>query len=99
MLIDKKTDGNRMTVALNGRLDSVTSLELDEALEDGFEGIEDFVFDFTDLEYISSAGLRILLKVQRAMNAVNGKMKVIGVNDTIRQILDVTGFLDIITVE
>lgn len=96
--IEKTTNGTALTVALTGRLDTVTSPALEEDLKDGLNSVETLIIDMGALEYISSAGLRVLLAAQKTMNR-QGEMKVIRVNDTIREIFEVTGFSDILTVE
>lgn len=97
MTIDKDIQGNVMTLKLAGRLDTTTSPELEQVLVSSLDGIEDLRMDFTDLEYISSAGLRILLSAQKTMNK-QGTMSISGVNDTIMEIFGITGFSDILTI-
>ena len=98
MTIDKKKDGSKLTFALEGRLDTTTSPDLEAQLKESTDGIDDLVFDLAKLEYISSAGLRVLLSAQKIMNK-QGSMKVINVNEDIMEIFDVTGFSDILTIE
>ena len=98
MNINTLKNGASMTVALEGRLDTQTAPSLEEALVKQLDGVKELVFDFEKLEYISSAGLRVLLFAQKKMN-VQGAMKVIRVNETVAEIFDVTGFSDILTVE
>ncbi len=98
MEIVKNRSGNALTVKVSGRIDSVTSTELEDSLQGELDDVTDLTFDFSELEYISSAGLRILLFSQRRMNK-QGKMKVTGINDTVREIFEVTGFLGILTIE
>lgn len=98
MTISKQKNGNALTLAVAGRLDTITSPELEAALKEDLEGIETLVFDFSALDYISSAGLRVLLSAQKQMNK-QGDMKVTGVSEVIMEILEVTGFTDILTVE
>ncbi|HCK87463.1 MAG TPA: anti-sigma factor antagonist [Erysipelotrichaceae bacterium] len=98
MEIVKNRSGNALTVKVSGRIDSVTSAELEDSLQGELDDVTDLTFDFSELEYISSAGLRILLFSQRRMNK-QGKMKVTGINDTVREIFEVTGFLGILTIE
>ncbi|MGX8773977.1 MAG: STAS domain-containing protein [Bacillota bacterium] len=97
MTIDKDIQGNVMTLKIAGRLDTTTSPELEQVLVSSLDGIEDLRMDFTDLEYISSAGLRILLSAQKTMNK-QGTMSISGVNDTIMEIFGITGFSDILTI-
>lgn len=98
MTINSKKDGKALTLALEGRLDTITSPELEEALKGALEGIETLIFDFSALDYISSAGLRVLLSAQKQMNK-QGDMKVTGVSEVIMEIFEVTGFTDILTIE
>ena len=98
MNIVQKREGDALTIALEGYLDTTTAPELEAVLETALEGVKDLTFDFEKLEYISSSGLRLLLFSQKAMN-VQGKMKVVHVNDTIQEIFEVTGFCDVLTIE
>ncbi len=98
MNIEQKKDGKALVLALAGRLDTVTAPELEAVLKDALAGVEELTFDFEKLDYISSAGLRVLLSAQKTMNR-QGTMKVIHTNEMIREIFDVTGFADILTVE
>ncbi len=98
MTINKRADGNSLTVAVEGRLDTTTAPELEKELNASLEGVTELVFDFVSLSYISSAGLRVLLSTQKRMNK-QGSMKIINANSDIKDIFDVTGFMDILTVE
>lgn len=98
MTIDKKIESANVILKVSGRLDTTTAPELEKTLDSVLEGTKELVFDMADLEYISSAGLRVILKAQKAMNA-QGSMKLIGVNDSIMEVFDITGFLDILTIE
>jgi len=98
MTITKKAEGSSLTVAVEGRLDTVTSPDLEAALSESLEGVTDLTLDFSALDYISSAGLRVLLATQKKMNA-QGSMKVCGVNETVGEVFEVTGFADILTIE
>ena len=98
MTITKKIEGSALTVAVEGRLDTVTSPDLEAALSESLEGVTDLTLDFSALDYISSAGLRVLLATQKKMNA-QGSMKVCGVNETVGEVFEVTGFADILTIE
>ena len=98
MTIEKKLDGSKMTVAIKGRLDTTTAPQLEAELRSDLDGIKDLVFDFTSLEYISSAGLRVLLSTQKTMNR-QGTMVVRNVNADVMEVLEVTGFVDILTIE
>ena len=96
--INKNLNGSSLTVALEGRLDTSTAPQLEAELKDAIGGVTELVLDFSALEYISSAGLRVLLSAQKIMNK-QGSMKVVHVNDVIREIFEVTGFCDILTIE
>lgn len=98
MNILKKEDGSTLTLSLEGRLDTTTSPVLEAELKHSIEGVTELVIDMDALEYISSSGLRVLLSAQKVMNA-QGKMRVQNVNDIIMEIFDVTGFVDILTIE
>ncbi len=98
MIITKTADGSELTVALEGRLDTNTSPELETALKASLDGVTALTLDFEKLEYISSAGLRVLLSAQKTMDR-QGTMKVTHVADIIMEIFDVTGFTDILTIE
>lgn len=98
MTLNKTLNGSSLTISVEGRLDTVTSPELEAFVSENLEGVTELTFDFTNLEYISSAGLRVLLSSQKKMNT-KGKMKVTGVNETVNEIFEVTGFSDILTIE
>ena len=98
MTIEKKINGDEITLVVSGRLDTQTAPELENALDASLPGLKELTFDMTNLEYVSSAGLRVILKAQKAMNA-QGSMKLTGVNDSIMEVFDITGFLDILTIE
>lgn len=98
MNITKKTDGSKLEVLLEGRLDTVTAPELEASLKESLDDVKELVLDLAQLEYISSAGLRVLLSAQKTMNA-QGTMVVKNVNETISEIFEVTGFTDILTIE
>ena len=98
MTVEKKIENGNVTLTVSGRLDTTTAPELEKTLDSVLEGTKELVFDMTGLEYISSAGLRVILKAQKAMNA-QGSMKLNGVNDSIMEVFDITGFLDILTIE
>ena len=87
-----------LTVSVTGRLDTTTSPELDEELKKSLDGIRDLTMDLEGLEYISSAGLRILLSTQKTMNQ-QGTMKLINVSSMVMDVFEVTGFADILTIE
>ena len=98
MTILQTKNENALTIALAGRLDTTTAPELEAVLNDALAGTEELIFDFEKLDYISSAGLRVLLSAQKTMNR-QGTMKVIHANEMILEIFEVTGFADILTVE
>ena len=98
MTITKTQSGSALTLALEGRLDTVTSPELEAELKESLNGAESLTLDFSKLDYISSAGLRVLLSAQKNM-AKQGSMKLIHVSDVIMEIFEVTGFVDILTIE
>lgn len=97
MEIIKNLDGSKLTVALVGRLDTITAPDLDKELKGGLDGVTELAFDFSKLEYISSAGLRVLLSAQKIMNKV-GKMTISNVNESIMEVFEMTGFADILTI-
>lgn len=96
--ITTKPEGSKLTVALQGRLDTATAPQLEEQLKAQIGNVTELVLDFEALEYISSAGLRVLLSAQKIMNR-QGSMKIMHVNEVIREVFDVTGFSDILTIE
>lgn len=98
MTIDKKTDGSELTLTLIGRLDTNTAPQLENELKASLGGVESLTLDFAGLDYLSSAGLRVLLAAQKIMNR-QGRMVVRNVNETISEIFEVTGFCDILTIE
>lgn len=98
MTIEKKINNESATLIVSGRLDTQTAPELEKELDSVLSGLKELTFDFANLEYVSSAGLRVILKAQKAMNA-QGSMKLTGVNDSIMEVFDITGFLDILTIE
>lgn len=96
MTITKTQNGTELTIALEGRLDTVTTPELEKEL--ALDGITDLILDFKELKYISSAGLRVLLSTQKKMST-NGSMVIKNANDLIMEVFDATGFSDILTIE
>ena len=98
MTIEKKIIGDAATLIVSGRLDTQTAPELEAELDSVLAGLKELTFDMTNLEYVSSAGLRVILKAQKVMNT-QGSMKLTGVNDSIMEVFDITGFLDILTIE
>ena len=98
MDIIKNLDGNKLVIALEGRLDTSTAPNLEAELKSSLDGVEELVLDFTKLEYISSAGLRVVLGAQKTMSK-QGQMKLTGVNDEVMEVFEITGFVDILTIE
>ena len=96
--VNKTIENGKAVFELEGRLDTVTAPDLEKELKDSIDGITDLLLDFEKLEYISSAGLRVLLSAQKIMSK-QGSMKLTNVNDTIMEIFEVTGFSDILTIE
>ena len=95
--IEKNATDTELTVTLAGRLDTTTAPELEGELKTSLNGVTTLIIDMTELDYISSAGLRVLLSAQKAMNR-QGEMKVANVGETIMEIFEVTGFSDILTI-
>ena len=98
MTIEKILNGTELTVIITGRLDTTTAPQLEAEFKQNIGGVEKLVLDFTALEYLSSAGLRVLLAAQKVMNK-QGEMIIKNVNETINEIFEVTGFIDILTIE
>lgn len=98
MNIIKKTEGTTLALVLEGRLDTTTAPQLETELKSSLDGVTALDLDFEKLEYLSSAGLRVLLAAQKVMNK-QGTMVIRHVNDTIHEVFEVTGFLDILTIE
>ena len=98
MTIEKAINGSAAVLKINGMLDTETAPELEVLLDSGLTGIDDLVLDFEALEYVSSAGLRVILKAQKLMNGA-GKMKIIHVNESVMEIFEITGFTSILTIE
>ena len=98
MTINKSSDKPNLKFSIQGRIDTNTSPELDKAVNESIDGVTNLIFDFEKVEYISSAGLRVLLSAQKKMNK-QGTMKVINVGDAIMEIFEVSGFSDILTIE
>ncbi|MDO5574658.1 MAG: STAS domain-containing protein [bacterium] len=98
MTITKANDGDKLTLTLEGRLDTTTTPQLEEELKGVLNDVKTLVFDFGSLEYLSSAGLRVLLATQKQMNQ-QGSMIITNVNDTIMEVFEVTGFVDILTIQ
>lgn len=98
MTIETMNNGAELTIALTGRLDTTTAPELEKELKQSLASVERLVLDLAALDYLSSAGLRVILAAQKTMNK-QGEMVVRNVNETIMEIFEVTGFTDILTIE
>ena len=98
MTINKNLNGTELTITIEGRLDTTTAPSLEAEFKQSIGGVEKLVLDFSALEYLSSAGLRVLLAAQKVMNK-QGEMIIRNVNETISEIFEVTGFIDILTIE
>ena len=98
MEIKKEKNENELNLAVVGRLDTTTAPQLEAELKQSISGVDKLVFDFEALEYLSSAGLRVLLAAQKVMNK-QGEMVIRNVNETIAEIFEITGFSDILTIE
>ena len=98
MTIEKTTENEKVTLTVSGRLDTTTAPELEKALQAADASVTELILDFAGLAYVSSAGLRVLLTTQKKMNK-QGKMIIRNVCDDIKEIFEITGFLDILTIE
>ncbi|MBQ2975781.1 MAG: STAS domain-containing protein [Phascolarctobacterium sp.] len=98
MIIDKQLNGSELTLSLTGRLDTTTAPELEAVIKENITGVTNLVMDFAGLEYLSSAGLRVILSAQKTMNK-QGEMVIRNVNETINEVFEITGFIDILTIE
>ena len=98
MKITKNQNGNALEIAVEGRLDTTTAPELEKELKDCLDSANELTLDFSNLEYISSAGLRVLLSAHKVMSQKGG-MKLTHVNETVSEVFEVTGFSDILTIE
>lgn len=98
MKVNKSKNGNTLQVSVEGRVDTATAPRFDAEVKSALSGITELVIDFSKLDYISSAGLRVLLSLQRTMNS-QGSMKIMGVNETVNEVLEITGFSEILTIE
>ena len=98
MNINKTIDGSALHISLEGRLDTTTAPQLEAELKQSMDGVTMLELDFDKLEYLSSAGLRVILAAQKTMNK-QGKMIIRHVNETIMEVFEVTGFIDILTIE
>ena len=98
MTITKELNGTALKIVLEGRLDTMTAPELERVLNQDLGTVENLTMDFSKLDYISSAGLRVLLSAHKAMSGKGG-MKITNVNEIVQEVFDVTGFADILTIE
>jgi len=99
MIINKRSDGDKLTIHLEGRLDTATAPDLLKELEGSLDGVRHLIFDFTLLEYISSSGLRVLVTAQKQMDMQNGTMVVKNPSELVTEVFEVTGFNTILTIE
>ncbi|MBQ2042343.1 MAG: STAS domain-containing protein [Firmicutes bacterium] len=99
MNITKTVEGEKLTVALEGRLDTLTAPELEESLSSALEGIKELVLDLSGLEYLSSAGLRVVLSTFKTVSAAEGKMTICNANEMVSKVFELTGFGSIIAIE
>ena len=98
MNINKIANNDELIIALEGRLDTITAPQLETELQNSIDGVLKLVLDFKELEYISSAGLRVILMAQKIMNK-QGEMIVRNINETIAEVFEITGFSDVLTIE
>ena len=98
MTINQNKNGSKLVLAVEGRLDTTTAPQLESEIKSSISGITELEFDFSKLNYISSAGLRVLLSAQKIMNK-QGSMVIHGASEDLMEIFDVTGFIDILTIE
>ena len=98
MKIEIKSNAEEAIVEIVGRLDTTTAPALDKTINEDMTGVKTLILDFKGLEYISSAGLRVLLNAQKKMQKI-GEMKVMNVNESVMEVFEITGFADILTIE
>ena len=98
MTLTKNQQGSALEIAVEGRLDTMTAPELEAELKNSLDNVDSLLLDFSKLDYISSAGLRVLLSAHKVMMGKGG-MKIKGVNEIVQEVFDVTGFADILTIE
>lgn len=99
MIIEEKRTQEGLTLKVKGRLDTTTAPQLERKLGEKGDGIKELVMDFSELEYLSSAGLRVLLAAHKAMKKEDGRMVVRGANEEVREVFTITGFSEILYVE
>lgn len=98
MKVNHNREADKLTLTIEGRLDTTTAPEFENTVSELLNGVSELVLDMTNLEYVSSAGLRVILKAQKIMSNV-GKMKLVGVNESVMEVFEITGFADILTIE
>lgn len=99
MTITKKPERKKLTVTMEGRLDTDSTPQAEKELMVSLDTVKELILDFSKLDYISSAGLRLLLMMKKKMDAQGGSMKILNANAMVREIFDVTGFSDLLTIE
>lgn len=97
--IEQQRNGTTLTLQLTGRLDTATAPQLEQCLQGSLDGVQELVLDFSQLAYLSSAGLRVLLKARKQMDRQRGTLVVRHANEMIQEVFEVTGFADILTIE
>ena len=98
MHINKTQDGNVLNVSLEGRLDTMTAPEFETAVKDDLNSVESMILDLANLEYVSSAGLRVILSIHKTLKAKNG-LVIKNPNETVSEVFEVTGFSDILDIQ
>ena len=98
MDIKKNKNGTKLTLSISGRLDTMTAPKLEAELKQNISGLTELVFDIAELDYISSAGLRVLLSAQKVMNK-QGDMTIRNANEEVMEVFEITGFIDILNIE
>lgn len=96
--IKKVKEGSNMTLTLKGRLDTITAPNLEDEIDESIDDVTDLVMDFQEIEYVSSAGLRVLLTAQQTMDE-KGSMVIKNASDSVKDVFEITGFVDILNVE
>lgn len=99
MNINVNSEAGKLNLGLEGRLDTSTAGMLEDVLKDKIESVNEIIMDFSSLDYISSAGLRVILGTQKQINAKKGKLIIKNVNQIVMEIFEITGFVDILTIE
>ena len=99
MEVKQQVENKELTLKLTGSLDTESAPDVEDIIEGKIAAVESILFDFYNLEYVSSAGLRVLLDTQKTMNETNKSMKIVGANEVIMEVFEMTGFIDIMDVE